>query len=301
MKHAPTLVPSLLAVVGLALAPLAACGDNEHTHEHPDAAVDAAIDAGPLAVSIPFAAAVRGTPFACGASITGVGTAASTYVASDFRFFVHDVALVPTGGGAPVPVTLTVNDHQNAAGVALLDFENATGPCQMGSAATYTTLVGTVPPGTYLGLRFKLGVPFAQNHVDPAGAPVPLGEPGMLWTWQSGYKFLKTDGAVAAAGFNLHVGSTGCPGNVPTQPPTGPCLNPNVADIVLASFQPGVSTVVADTGPVLAGVDVSVNTAMTAPGCMSFPNDPECNTIFPKLGLPFGAIPAGTQALFTVR
>jgi uncharacterized repeat protein (TIGR04052 family) len=302
MTHCTRLVSSA-ALAAFALSPLAACGDDGgHTHEHPDAgAVDAALDAGPLAVTIPFAAAVRGTAFSCGASITGVGTMASTYVASDFRFFVHDVALVPTGGGAPVPVTLTVNPHQSADGLALLDFENATGPCQMGSAATYTALVGTVPAGSYTGLRFKLGVPYAKNHVDPAGAPAPLGEPGMLWAWQSGYKFLKTDGAVGAAGFNLHVGSTGCPGGNPMQPPTAPCANPNVAEIVLPTFQLGASTVVADTGPVLAGVDVSVNTPATAPGCMSFPNDPECNTIFPKLGLPFGAIPAANQALFTVR
>lgn len=292
----------LFALASLALSPLAACGDDdEHVHDHPDAAVDAAIDAGPLAVSIPFSAAIRGTPFTCGASIAGVGTMGSTYVASDFRFFVHDVALVPTGGGAPVPVTLTANAHQSADGLALLDFEDASGPCQMGSAATYTTLVGTVPPGSYSGLRFKLGVPFSKNHVDPAGAPAPLGEPGMLWAWQSGFKFLKTDGAVGGQGFNLHVGSTGCPGSTPTQPPTGPCTNPNVADISLPTFQLGTSTVVADTGPVLAGVDVSTNTAMTAPGCMSFPNDPECMTIFPRLGLPFGAVPAGNQALFTVR
>lgn len=295
MHRLSSLTSSLITLAYLALA--AGCGDDMHEHVHPDAA----IDAGPLAVSIPFAAAIRGTAFSCGASITGVGTMASTYVASDFRFFVHDVALIPAGGGTPVPVTLTVNEHQSADGLALLDFENATGPCQMGTAATYTTVVGTAPAGTYLGLRFKLGVPFAKNHLDPAGAPAPLGEPGMLWAWQSGYKFLKTDGQVGALGFNLHVGSTGCPGNAPTQPPTGPCTNPNVVDVVLPAFALGTSTVVADTGPVLAGVDVSVNTAMTAPGCMSFPDDPECTTIFPKLGLPFGAIPAGTQVLFTVR
>ena len=35
-----------------------------------------------------------------------------------------------------------------------------------------------------------------------------------------------------------------------------------------------------------------------APGCMSGATDPECAPIFPKLGLPFGATPAGTQTAF---
>ena len=33
------------------------------------------------------------------------------------------------------------------------------------------------------------------------------------------------------------------------------------------------------------GVDVSQNSPMTAPGCMSGPDDPECIELFPKLGL----------------
>ena len=33
---------------------------------------------------------------------------------------------------------------------------------------------------------------------------------------------------------------------------------------------------------------------------MSGATDPECAPIFPKLGLPFGATPAGTQTAFRV-
>ncbi|MBK9034232.1 MAG: metallo-mystery pair system four-Cys motif protein [Myxococcales bacterium] len=284
---------------------VAACGDDhDHVHDTTDAAV--AVDAVTVdaattqAVSLQFAARVGGTAFVCGQSYPGVGTTAASYVGADFRFFVSSVALVPVGGGAPVPVTLTVNDNQSAEGVALLDFEDATSACQTGTAATYTTLTGTVPVGSYDGVTFDLGIPDAQNHLDPTGELAPYNASGMLWAWQSGHKFVKIDGVVGGAGFNLHVGSTGCPGTNPQEPPTGPCVNPNRAAITLTGVGP-TSTIVADIAPVLAGVDVAVNTAMTAPGCMSFPGDPECETIFPKLALPYGAMPAAAQALFQVE
>jgi len=278
---------------------LVACGDDSAQQPTLDAPV--AIDAGTSAVTIRFAARVNGAPFACGHSYPNVGVANSTYVGADFRFFVHDVALVPRGGGAPVPVALTVNDHQTADGVALLDFEDGTSTCQMGSTATYTALVGSVTAGDYRGLTFKLGVPFGKNHLDPAGAAPPYTDPGLTWAWQFGYKFVKADGIVGGAGFNLHVGSTGCPGENFEQPPSGPCVNPNLATIALTSFDATADTAVADVGAVLAGEDVGVNTAKTAPGCMSFPGDPECDTVFPKIGLPFEAVAAGQQTFFHVE
>jgi len=278
---------------------LLACGDNEEPHDHPDAATpDAATpDAGPQTVSIAFAAEVGGIPFACGQTFTGVGTAASSYVGTDFRFYVHDVRLV--GASGDVAVALDANEFQ-ADGVALLDFETGGTGCQMGSTSTHTALTGTVPAGTYTGIKFKVGVPFAKNHLDVATAATPLNIPAMFWAWSSGYKFLKADGAVGNAGFNIHLGSTVC-GVMGTTPPTAPCTNPNIMDISLTGYSLGTSIVVADVARVLDGVDVSTNTAATAPGCMSFPNDPECNTVLPKLGLAYGANPAGAQTLFAVE
>lgn len=279
-------------------ASLAACGDNHAPHEHhgPDAA---APDGPPAAraVTIAFAAEVGGAPFACGEAYAGIGTAASTYVGSDFRFYVHDVRLV--GEAGEVPVVLDANEFQ-ADGVALLDFETGGTGCQMGSTSTHTAVTGTVPAGTYTGVAFKVGVPFAKNHLDVATAASPLNIPAMYWAWSSGYKFLKIDGAVGAAGFNVHLGSTGCT-TMGTTPPTTPCANPNIMDVALAGFDPETGVIVADVAPVLAGVDVTRNTAATAPGCMSFPNDPECDTVLPNLGIAYGANPAGAQRLFSVE
>lgn len=273
---------------------LGGCGDDA-AHEPPDASTPDAPST--LAVTIDFAAKIGGEAFACGQTYDAIGSAGSAYVASDFRFYVHDVRLV--GDGGTFAVELDEGPFQ-AGGVALLDFETGGAGCQMGSTSTHTAITGTVPAGTYTGIVFKVGVPFAQNHLDVAAANPPLDVPAMYWAWSSGYKFVKIDGAVGGAGFNLHVGSTGC-GTTGTTPPGAPCASPNVAEIELAGFSPGTSVIVADIAPVLADVDVSVNTADTAPGCMSFPGDPECVTIFPKLGLPYGDTPAGAQRLFTVE
>jgi uncharacterized repeat protein (TIGR04052 family) len=289
-------------VLACACALVPACGDDEHEHDHDvDAAisVDAAIDAPAVqAVALRFAAEVEGTPFACGQSFTGIGSAASNYVATDFRFFVHDLRLTGTGG--EVPVALDVNEWQTADGIALLDFENGGTACQTGTTATHTAVTGTVPPGTYTGISFKVGVPFARNHLDATTAQAPLNVPAMYWAWSSGYKFIKADGTVGGAGFNLHLGSTGCNATGST-PPSSPCTSPNVIDVTFTGYAPATSVIVADIGRVLADVDVSTNTAQTAPGCMSFPGDPECNTILPKLGLAYGGNPALAQSFFALE
>lgn len=302
------------ALFAASAASLLACGDNgnkvtpdAHDHDH-DAAVT--VDAaGPLAVSIPFVARVKGTAFACDQVYAGVGSTAAEYKGQDFRFFVSDVALIPTGGGAPVPVTLTANSNQSADGIALIDFENGTGLCQMGTPSTYSTVVGTVPPGSYNGVTFTMGVPQAKNHLDPAGAAGPLNTTGiasgMSWSWRSGYKFAKIEGQIQVTGtkpvFNLHLGSTGCPGPAADQPASGPCTNPNRPTYTFSNFTLGTSKIVADVANVLADADVKTNMAGTAPGCMSFPGDADCNTVFPKLGLAFEANPAATQTLFKVE
>jgi hypothetical protein len=101
-------------------------------------------------------------------------------------------------------------------------------------------------------------------------------------------------------GFNIHIGATGCPGGSPTAPPSGPCANPNISEVTLMGFTPGQDTIVADVGSVLADVDVTTNTGGTAPGCLSAETDPECETIFANLGLPFAPNPAGAQSFLSV-
>jgi uncharacterized repeat protein (TIGR04052 family) len=295
--------------VGLLM--LAACGDDaaeapvdaradSSPGDSSDPGEDAAIDASAVdPITIPFAAKVDGAPFVCGQSYPNIGSTNASYVGIDFRFFVHDVRVITASG--EVPVTLDVNSFQTASGIALMDFETGGVGCQMGSVATHPSITGTVPAGTtYTGIKFVVGVPFAKNHLDATLTTAPMNVPPMYWAWSSGYKFIKVDGTSNNTGFSLHVGSTGCAASG-SSPPTVPCTNPNTIPVELTGYIPGTSVIVADVAPVLADVDITTNTENTAQGCMSFPGDPECDTVMPKLGLPYGEIAAGTQQFLSLQ
>jgi uncharacterized repeat protein (TIGR04052 family) len=268
-------------------------------------------------VTLRFAAQVNGQPFACGQSYGGVGTTRSTITPSDYRFYVSDVQLIDASGRA-VPVTLAQDDTWQRDGVALLDFENGSGPCRNGTAAINSSVRGSAPAGSYTGLRFTLGVPFVSNHGDPTTAPSPLNLTAMFWNWQGGYKFIKFDTATSgqpattapphpqgggnASGFSVHLGSTLCASPSRTQAPQAECGNPNRVTVQFDRFDAATQTVVADIGRVLSGANVDVNAAGTSPGCMSFPKDADCPPVMGALGLAYDGVPApGPQRLFTAR
>ncbi len=274
-------------------------------------------------IEIKFAAQVNGQPFSCGESYKDVGTTKSTITLSDFRFFVSEVELLDAQGRA-TPVTLTQDKTWQFENVALLDFENASGPCRNGTLPTNTSVRGTVPTGKYTGVRFTLGVPFKLNHVDPTTAPAPLSSTAMFWTWQGGYKFLKVDmassgstagqghgaahgaghgaghGGGAASGFSVHLGSTMCASPSKSAAPTA-CANPNRLTVSFTQFDPSKQTVVADIGAVLTGANVDVNASGTSPGCMSFLKDADCPPVMAALGLPYESHAAGPQRFFSVK
>lgn len=266
-------------------------------------------------VVIRFAAQVNGQPFECGKTYPDVGTTRSVLTPSDFRMYVSEVHLIDPQG-QPVKVALDQDKVWQLEDIALLDFENAQGPCRNGTPAMNQTVRGRVPTGQYQGLRFTLGVPFARNHGNPTVAPAPLSSTAMFWNWQGGYKFLKFDAATSgqkattappaaqgggnASGFSVHLGSTGCESASKTTPPSG-CKNPNRVVVNFASFDARTNVVIADIAPVLAKSNIDINTEGTSPGCMSFLGDADCNAILPALGLPYMDYPAGKQQLFSVK
>lgn len=282
----------------------------------------AALIAGPaaaeMAVSIPFIAEVGGQALSCDADYAGLGSAGTTARVLDFRLYVSNVALL-AADGSRVPVALDQDGVWQLGDVALLDFEPG---CMNGTPQFNTTLRGRVPDGTYSGLDFEIGVPFAVNHGDPTQADSPLNLTAMFWNWRGGYKFIKIEfspvtesGMTRAAethsegatqgqgprGWFLHLGSTMCAAAEMTTAPAAPCANPNRVTVSLPGFDPAVNSVVIDPAPVVASVDIAFNTPETSPGCMSFTNDPDCNTVLPALGLPFNDLPAGPQRLVTMR
>lgn len=291
------------AMVCVAMA-LGACSSDPAGNGGDAAVGDAAVsDAGGAMVEVRFAAMVGTQPFSCapsGGAFMGVGSAQSPWTPLDFRFYVHDVALIPEGGGAAVPVVMDDDGMWQSQGVALLDFEDATGTCANGTAQTNDRVRGrvTAPAGTrWSGVRFKLGVPSAQNHRNPASAPSPLNLSTLFWAWQSGYKFARIDGRSGANAFNIHIGSTGCTGDAMMGTVT--CTEPNRPEYVLMGFDPAQSVVVADLARLVATSDVSRNVD-GAPGCMSGLTDTECRTILPAFGIPMSGAPAA-QSFFSVR
>ena len=143
-------------------------------------------------IALKFSATVGAEKFECGKSYDGIGVTKSRITPSDFRFYVTGVELIDRKGKA-VTVELEQDGIWQYRDLALLDFEDGSGPCRNGNSGLHDQVTGTVPKGKYRGVRFTLGVPFELNHGDPTIAPSPLNISGMFWVWQSGYKFVKID------------------------------------------------------------------------------------------------------------
>lgn len=296
-------------------------------------------------VALRFAAEVNGEAFSCGQQYSPVGTTGSTVTPGDYRFFISSVALIDAAGNA-VPMSLAQDGMWQHENLALLDFENGTGPCINGNGAMNAEVKGSVPDGDYTGVQFTLGVPFELNHTDVVQAPSPLSLSAMFWNWQGGHRFLKVDmstsgrpiteedlrraaapmsmrmsmpgagampggmprngmpaegGEEEAAGFVVHLGSTGCAAESRTSAPTAACANPNLVTVRFDNFDLGTGVVVADIGKVLSKANVDVNTPDTAPGCMSGLRDPECAEVLRAFGFAVGDAAPVPQQFFHAR
>jgi len=252
------------------------------------------------AVTISFRTVVGAQPFVCGTKYPGLGRTGAEAWATEFRFFIHDVVLFRADGSG-VPVTLDQDGRWQAGTVALLDFEHGEGPCSNGTPEQRHMITGTVPAGDYTGVRFSIGVPFEQNHLELAAQPSPLNLSRMFWSWSTGYKFMRVDlraqrpDTAATVPWVIHLGSTGCS---PTGAGVSPsrCVQENRPNIVLAGFDPTRDVVVLDVAALLAGADLLTNQEKTAAGCMSGTTDLDCAPIFAALGLRHGDTPAPAAA-----
>ncbi|MCU0549657.1 MAG: metallo-mystery pair system four-Cys motif protein [Leptolyngbya sp. Prado105] len=257
-------------------------------------------------VTIQFQGRVGNQAFQCDTAYS-LGTPATAVKPTDFRFYVSNVALIDAQGRS-VPVTLKPDQKWQYQNVALVDFENKSGMCSNGTVETNDRIVGTVPKGTYKGVKFTLGVPFDLNHNDAAIAPSPLNLTSLWWNWRGGYKFARIDfmPAMSASskhdsphsptqkpqntpskpqsGFIIHLGSTGCVGG--TQKPES-CKNPNASTITLSNFNAEKDTIVADIAALVAQTNLAKNQPDTPLGCMSDSKDGDCTAVMRNFGLPW--------------
>ena len=263
-------------------------------------------------ISIHFAMQAGDQPISCAQGGPALGLAQSDVQFNDLRFYVSNVVLV-TGAGEAIPVALAQDGMWQSGDTALLDFEDGSAGCaDAGNAEMNAAVNGAVPPGSYTGIQFDLGIPAPANHQDVTVAPSPLNLPALWWNWQGGYKFVRIDMKVqgqadspTGGAWFVHLGSTGCASANESTPPTTACTRPNLATIRLDGFDAAQNVIVADMATLLAQVDLSQSAPMP-PGCMSGADDPDCIALFPAFGLDIatGQCPeAGcpTQTLFRVR
>lgn len=260
-------------------------------------------DPTPQAIEIAFTAVAGNTPITCASSLSGLGSTAATGALKDLRFYIANVKLV-TAAGAEVPLTLGADSDWNttvgANSLTLIDLEDKTGECA-GTTATNAVIKGTVPSGTYTGVKMTLGVPLALNHTDQGAAPTPAVinnavHPGMAWSWAGGRKFAKieaTNTTWTAPTFNIHLGSTGCTGDNPAAGLVSSCAKPNRLDFGFTAFNPASQNIAVDVTSLLTGQDVTVNGAGPT-GCMSGPTDPECGEVFKALAIDWKLDGTGT-------
>jgi uncharacterized repeat protein (TIGR04052 family) len=238
-------------------------------------------------VDIPFELRFGGAPIGC-------TQAAGGFTLTDLRFYVYDVELLSPNG--PVPLELEPDPPWQGEEVALLDFEDGQGTCTSGTPVVHTVLRGRAPPGSYVGLRFRIGVPEHLNHGDPLTAAAPLGDTSMHWHWTTGYRFLRAGIASETDGFWIHLGSTRCEGTVTD---IKGCKASNRARVELPGYRAGEDVVAIDLARLVADVDL----ADGAPGdCSSGPAETACEAPFAALGVDFRSGAAvRPAALFEAR
>jgi uncharacterized repeat protein (TIGR04052 family) len=245
-------------------------------------------------ISIPFAARAGGLDIACDTQLQGLGTSGSQVFMKDFRFYVSGVSLIGSDGKS-YPLSLDESEWQSGE-LALLDFQDRADNCEGETKSVHTRLTGTISnEASVRGIRFRVGIPAASNHIDLASARGPLNVASMYWSWQGGYKFMRLDVApeggitrpsnpdFSATVYNFHLGSTNCSGN-PEGGEAVNCKRSNRPEIELGDFDPATDTIVLDYKALVDDLSL-ISDVKDTPGCMSETSDTECSVFFNKLGM----------------
>lgn len=267
-------------------------------------------------VELIFRGQVGEREFVCGDAYMGLGKNEETAMAQDLRFYVSRLRLI-TEAGDEVPVHLDARDRWQTPEVALLDFEDGTGPCETnGNGPTNDRVTGSVPTGTYTGLVFSMSVPEQLNHEDPTLADAPLQVTAMQWSWLSGYKFIRAEmkpmirdsGSGGAGGqmqlgaqmhdmggqahpidrdaghaldSQFHLGSLACFGQPGDTGHAMSCAKPNRNELRFESFNPQKQMIVADLLEMMKEVDLGVTNH-----CHGAPHD-SCPGYFRAVGIDY--------------
>lgn len=230
----------------------------------------------------------------CGSVIETLGESDSAMVLRDFRFYLYDVALIDAAGNE-VAFELENDGKWQSDGLALIDFEDGGPECEFGNVDTNQMLRGKIESHPYTGISFTVGVPFERNHQEAASAEAPLNLSAMFWNWNGGYKFVRVDLADEQnTPYNFHLGSTMC--SADQNGKVEQCQNQNRVRVTLQGYDPRTTPIVFDLAELFRDVDLTAN--VLKPGCMSEPDDADCDTYFQNIGLGWKDHAAGEQRVF---
>jgi len=132
----------------------------------------------------------------------------------------------------------------------------------------------------FTDIRFTLGVPFEQNHLNPLTQASPLNDSSMFWVWQTGHKFMRLELANRKQKWLFHLGSTGCKSPSVMRTPKNECLHPNRVNVTLPLPKASVSALTLDLHTLLQDVVLNSQTF-----CQSSPDNPNCQGLLNALGL----------------
>jgi len=122
-------------------------------------------------------------------------------------------------------------------------------------------------------IRFMIGIPFNENHLNPLTQTSPLNESSMFWVWQTGHKFLRLEMKSDDDNWLFHLGSTGCESPSVMRSPANECAQPNriYIEFDLNSQQ----EIIIDLAKLLEGVNLKADSR-----CLSAPNNVTCQQLF---------------------
>ena len=226
----------------------------------------------------------------CGQTYSRLGRRGNDIELLDFRFYVSNVRFLERN--REVSATLVSDGKWQSEHAALVDLEDGTGGCRStGTAEMNDSVVVRAPLGKdYNGVIFDVAVPFSANHSALSVADPPLDVSAMHWVWSTGRKFFRVDVRVDdAMSWNVHIGSTRCTSNGPTDPPDEECDRPNRPRVTLFDYRPASPRpILVDLEPLFSDSNIESDTPSTPDGCQSRPSDVnECMLLFPNLGLDF--------------
>ena len=233
-----------------------------------------------------FSVGVGDAAFSCTEGYDDFGAGDHRVRISDLRYYVHDVEVVEADGTTR-SVSFVDDGAWQLDEVALVDVTDGDGHCLNTPEESNATVELEADPEVVdraESVAFSVGVPFELNHDDVATAPSPLNIPAMFWNWNAGYKFMRIDLEVGDdSAFRFHLGSTRCqPG---ADGGVDRCDDPNRPRVVVEGFDADEEGIHLDLERLFAHTDVSRITENTPQGCMSTPDDPDCDGLFNALGI----------------